>query len=132
MTAGAQRTLALSWLLLIHQLPAKPAYLRVKVWRRLQSIGAVAVKNAVYALPAGEQAQEDFAWLAHEIADGGGEAMICEARLVDGLEDQEVRAMFSAARDQDYEGLAKAAGSIATRLRRKSTPEQLPDARYRP
>ena len=40
------------WLLLIHQLPAKPAYSRVKVWRRLQALGAVAVKNAVYALPA--------------------------------------------------------------------------------
>src|SRR6476659_10108728 len=73
------------WLLLIHQLPAKPAYFRVKVWRRLQSIGAVTVKNAVYALPAGEQAQEDFAWLLREIADGGGEAMICEATLGAGL-----------------------------------------------
>ena len=40
------------WLLLIHQLPAKPAYARVKVWRRLQALGAVTVKNAVYALPA--------------------------------------------------------------------------------
>jgi len=29
------------WLLLIHQLPAKPAYARVKVWRRLQALGAV-------------------------------------------------------------------------------------------
>jgi len=76
------------WLLLVHQIPAKPAYLRVKVWRRLQSIGAVTVKNAVYALPAGEQAQEDFAWLLREIAEGGGEAMICEARLVDGLTDE--------------------------------------------
>ena len=33
------------WLLLIHQLPAKPAYLRVKVWRRMQGLGAVAVKT---------------------------------------------------------------------------------------
>ena len=41
------------WLLLIHQLPAKPAYLRVKVWRRLQAFGAVTVKNSVYVLPAG-------------------------------------------------------------------------------
>jgi hypothetical protein len=55
------------WLLLIHQLPAKPAYFRVKVWRRLQALGAVTVKNAVYALPAGEQAQEDFEWLLKEI-----------------------------------------------------------------
>src|ERR1035438_671629 len=27
------------WLLLIHQLPAKPAYGRVKIWRRLQGLG---------------------------------------------------------------------------------------------
>ena len=52
------------WLLLIHQLPAKPAYFRVKIWRRLQALGAIAVKNAVYALPASEQTQEDFEWLA--------------------------------------------------------------------
>ena len=62
----------------------------MKVWRRLQALGAVAVKNAVYALPASEQAQEDFEWLLREIADGGGEAFVCEARLVDGLSDQEV------------------------------------------
>jgi hypothetical protein len=62
------------WLLLIHQLPAKPAYLRVKVWRRLQALGAVTMKNSVYVLPAGEQAQEDFEWLLKEILEGGGEA----------------------------------------------------------
>ena len=60
----------MSWLLLIHQLPAKPAYLRVKVWRRLQGIGAVAVKNAVHALPMSEGTQEDFEWLLQEIVDG--------------------------------------------------------------
>lgn len=71
------------WLLLIHQLPAKPAYFRVKIWRRLQALGAVAVKNAVYALPANEQTQEDFEWLLREISEGGGEAMLCEARLIE-------------------------------------------------
>src|SRR5919106_6979654 len=83
------------WLLLIHQLPAKPAYFRVKIWRRLQALGAVAVKNAVYALPAGEQAQEDFEWLLREVTEGGGEAFLCEARLIEGLSDQEVRALFN-------------------------------------
>src|ERR1700751_5621961 len=101
------------WLLLIHQLPAKPAYLRVKVWRRLQALGAVAVKNAVYALPANEQTQEDFEWVLKEITEGGGEAMICEARLIDGLSDQEVRSLFTSARDEDYEALAKEAVALA-------------------
>jgi hypothetical protein len=106
------------WLLLIHQLPAKPAYLRVKVWRRLQALGAVAVKNAVYALPANEQTQEDFEWVLKEITEGGGEAMICEAQLIDGVSDQEVRSLFTAARDEDYEAIAKEARVLAEALNR--------------
>ena len=101
------------WLLLIHQLPTKPAYLRVKIWRRLQGIGAIAVKNAVYALPASADAQEDFAWLVKEIVAGGGEAMVCDARLVDGLSDEEVRALFNAARDADYEAIVTEARRLA-------------------
>lgn len=52
----------------------KPAYLRVKVRRRLQRIGALAIKNTVYVLPAGEQTLEDIQWTVREITEGGGEA----------------------------------------------------------
>ncbi len=97
------------WLLLIHQIPPKPNYLRVKVWRRLQRLGAAAVKNSVYVLPRSEQAQEDLQWVAREIVEGGGEASICEARFVDGLSDEQVVAMFHAARDVDYAQVAEAA-----------------------
>src|SRR5437660_7427220 len=82
------------WLLLIHQIPPKPDYLRVKVWRRLQRLGAVAIKNAIYALPWSEQAQEDFAWVLREIVADGGEASICEARFVDGLSDEQIEGLF--------------------------------------
>ena len=50
-------------MLLIHQIPPRPNYFRVKIWRRLQRLGAVGIKNSVYALPAGEQAQEDLNWV---------------------------------------------------------------------
>src|SRR5437899_13042289 len=125
MNAGPQRALALSWLLLIHQLPAKPAYLRVKVWRRLQGIGAIAVKNAVYALPMGEGSQEDFEWLLREIVEGGGEAFVCETRLIDGLSDEEVRKLFDQARDADYGEIDKDAGAVAKSLRPKLKREAL-------
>src|SRR3954451_14576705 len=98
MNAGTHATLAHSWLLLIHQLPAKPAYLRVKIWRRLQGLGAIAVKNAVHVLPMNEGTQEDFEWLLQEIVEGGGEAIVCEARLIDGLSDEDVRGLFDQAR----------------------------------
>jgi hypothetical protein len=76
------------WLLLIHQVPPKPDYLRVKVRRRLQRLGAVPVKRSVYALPASEQAREDFEWLAREIAADGGEAALAEASFLDDGTDQ--------------------------------------------
>ncbi len=105
------------WLLLIHQIPPKPNYLRVKVWRRLQRLGAVAVKNSVYVLPRSEQAQEDFQWVAREIAEGGGDASICEARFVEGLSDEQVEAMFHAARNADYAQVAEAARRLLERIR---------------
>src|SRR5215469_1806873 len=105
------------WLLLVHQLPPKPAYLRVKIWRRLQDIGAVAVKSTVYALPASAETQEDLEWLLKEIVEGGGEAMVCEARLIDGLSDAQVRALFDAARDEDYGAIAEEARSLQAKLK---------------
>jgi len=110
---------AAPWLLLVHQLPPKPAYLRVKVWRRLQGLGAVSVKNSVYVLPTSEQTREDFQWLLREIEHGGGEGMVCEASLVDGLSDQEVRGLFDAARDTDYALITKELRSLTAVLKRR-------------
>ena len=104
------------WLMLIHQLPAKPAYARVKVWRRLQALGAVTVKGSVYALPANSETREDFAWLAKEIVESGGEAIVCEAALVEGLSDAELQALFDKARDEDYLRLAAEARELVARL----------------
>jgi hypothetical protein len=112
------------WLLLIHHIPPQPSYLRVKVGRRLQSLGAVAVKNSVYVLPQSEQAREDFQWVRQEIVAGGGDASVCEARFVDGLSEGAVEALFHAARDADYERLAREVrrvqGALTRRGRRKA------------
>src|SRR5688500_11262307 len=119
------------WLLVVHQLPPKPAYFRVKIWRRLQSLGAVLIKSSVYALPASAETQEDFEWLLREIQDGGGEAMVCEARLVDGMTDHEVRALFERARDSDYGEIANEAREIAKALRRKPSAVTRSEAKAR-
>lgn len=91
------------WLLLIHQLPPKPDYFRVKIGRRLARVGAVAIKNSVYVLPATDQGLEDFQWVLREIADGGGDASVCRSTFVDGLTDDEIVQFFRSARDRDYE-----------------------------
>lgn len=104
------------WLVLVHQLPAKPSYARVKVWRRLQALGAVALKNAVYVLPNQESTREDFEWLAREVAELGGSATVCEARLVQGHGDQETEELFQTAREADYQALLKEAQQLDASL----------------
>lgn len=118
-----------AWLALLHQLPAKPPYLRVKVGRRLQAIGAVPLKNAVHVLPKHDETGNAFAELLEEIRANGGEAILIEARLVAGQSDAELRAEFDAIRDADYEEIAQdarrlieaapVAGSEIERLRRR-------------
>ena len=88
------------WLLLIHQLPPKPDYLRVKVRRRLQRLGAAPLKSTVYVLPATDEALEDFTWLVREIEADGGSAVLCEAEFIDGISDEEMEAMIAAQRDE--------------------------------
>jgi hypothetical protein len=95
------------WLLLIHQIPPKPGYFRVKIWRRLQQLGAVALKNSVYVLPKTEQTMEDFQWVRREIEAGGAEASICEATLLEGISNPQVESLFHAARDAEYAEIAR-------------------------
>ena len=101
------------WLLLFHQIPPKPDYFRVKVWRRLQRIGAVPVKNSVWVLPFSDQAVEDFRWLLQEIVEGGGEGSVCRGDFVDGLSDPDIEALFRKARAADYAAIARDAKSLA-------------------
>ncbi len=109
------------WLLLFHQIPPKPDYFRVKVWRRLQRIGAVPVKNSVWVLPYNDQAVEDFRWLLQEIEAGGGEGSACRGDFVDGLSDRDVEGLFHKARAADYGAIAREAKSLA----RKAAPAEV-------
>jgi hypothetical protein len=110
------------WLLLIHQIPPQPSYLRVKVGRRLQGLGAVAVKNSVYVLPRSDQAFEDFQWVRREIVGGGGDASVCEATFVEGLADATVEGLFTGARDADYAALAQEARRLQALIGRRKVP----------
>jgi hypothetical protein len=65
----------------------------------------------VYALPKSDQTREDFQWILREVIEGGGDGTLCEARLVDGITDDQVEELFQAVRSADY-------GQIADDLRR--------------
>jgi hypothetical protein len=95
------------WLLFVHQLPSQPSNLRVTTWRRLQQIGAIPLKQAVYALPDTPDAREDFEWLKTEVKAAGGDASVFAADNVDAWSDDALVEEFRRARQALYEELAR-------------------------
>ena len=102
--------------MLVHQIPPKPDYLRVKIGRRLGRIGAVPLKNTVYVLPSSDGAREDFQWILREVVTAGGDATLLDAQFVDGLTDRDVEALFRDARDTDYAVLAEEARRLEQKI----------------
>lgn len=106
------------WLVLVVALPPHPSSLRVRVWRKLRNLGAVALKNSVYLLPFSAETQEHFHWLAQEIQKAGGEATLLKVDQIENMKPTEVIRLFQQAREEDYQALADSYRKIAARLDR--------------
>jgi hypothetical protein len=114
-------------LILVHQLPALPSNLRVRTWRRLQALGAVAVKQSVYVLPDTPESREDFEWVKVEIEGAGGEAIVYSADHVDAAAEAALIDQFREVRQHAY---AELAGELQRMQRPRASPRQ-PSGRRR-
>ena len=93
-------------LLLLVGVPPRPSSLRVRVWRRLRSLGAVPLKRSAYLLPDTAERYEDVQWLAQQIERDGGEATIIRVQQIENVSPAEVLRLFHEPRDLDYKQLA--------------------------
>ena len=80
------------WLLLLYKVPPEPTANRVAVWRKLKRLGAILLHDAVWVLPPSARTREELQWLAAEIRERGGDALLWEASLcLDGRDEQLVQ-----------------------------------------
>lgn len=87
---------------MVYKIPSQPSRLRLQVWRKLQSIGAVYLQDAVCALPAGSEHEKDFADVAASIRDMGGIVSLFHASPLANNEDEAVVAGFKGSADERY------------------------------
>ena len=104
-----------AWLLFVHQLPSHPSNLRVRTWRRLQQLGALPIKQAVYVLPDTPAAREDFEWLKTEVKSAGGDASVFAAANVDAWSDDALVEEFRRSRQDAYAALSRDVEKILKR-----------------
>jgi hypothetical protein len=83
-------------LLLIYKIPREPTAGRVFVWRKLKQLGAIAVQDAVWAIPATPRTREQFQWLAAEITELGGEVSLFSSQVLLDGQQESLREQFEA------------------------------------
>jgi hypothetical protein len=110
------------WLLFVHQLPTHPSNLRVSTWRRLQQLGALPLKQAIYVLPDTPGAREDFEWLKTEVTSAGGDAVVFAANNVDAWSEDALVNEFRQSRQSAYAELARDAENALKRAGRTRQP----------
>src|SRR5437867_6090979 len=107
-------------LLLLVGVPPTPSSLRVRVWRRLRSLGAVPLKRSAYLLPDTPERYEDFQWLAQEVQREGGDATLIRVQQIENMTDADVLRLFHQPRDGEYRQLALRYRKVLQGLERKS------------
>jgi len=118
----------MAWLVFSYSLPAQSrSSPRVAVWRRLKQAGAVAVAGGAQVLPARDESAETFQWLAQEIRQANGEAVVMRVENFTGLTDAQLIDLFQSARAADYAELEADLGRLERALKSKDR-FRLPEA----
>jgi hypothetical protein len=112
-------------LLLLVGVPPTPSSLRVRVWRRLRTLGAVPLKRSAYLLPDTPERYEDFQWLAQEVQREGGDATLVRVQQIENMTDADVLRLFHEPRDQDYRQLAARYRKVLQSLDKKKAKSAL-------
>jgi DNA-binding transcriptional regulator PaaX len=107
------------WLLLIYRVPAEPTRLRATVWRRIKSLGAIYLQNAVAALPASTANERAFRKLRREITDMSGTAVLLSCTALAG--EAQVRASYQAARNDEYEEITDRCADFLQQVQKEYT-----------
>jgi hypothetical protein len=82
------------------------------VWRKLKRLGAVLVHDSVWVLPANARTREHLRWLAAEIEEAGGEAVVWESSAIVHGDEGELRRHFL---NQVEPGYAELLGELKKR-----------------
>jgi hypothetical protein len=105
------------WIVFSYSLPSVGGSTpRVTLWRRLRRYGAISPTGGVYILPANEECVEAFQWLAREIRQAEGEALVMHVPQFEGLTDVQVMDLFNEARQVEYEEIEAQAALLGQQL----------------
>jgi hypothetical protein len=110
------RSAAPAWLLVTVSLSAGQGSLRVHVWRRLRSLGAVYLQSSVCLLPDRAEVVREVRRLLDRVRREGGAGRMLRIVVPEPEERQWLRGEFNAARDAEYAELVERIPELSAEL----------------
>lgn len=107
----------MTWFVFSYSLTAqRESSVRVGFWRRLQQLGTLSLKNGLHVLPDREECLEAFQWLAQEVQEAKGEAMVMRVDRFEGMIDAQLIELFHAGCRKKYEQLDRQVAVLGKRI----------------
>jgi len=113
-----------SWLLFLPQLPASPSTLRVMVWRRMRSVGALGLQNGVWILPDSNEKKQFAKELLSYIIEQGAGGYVFSVNALDPSIEKDVINRFRSDRDEEYAEFCERCDALLAELDKESRQEK--------
>lgn len=97
---------ALDWITLVYRVPREPSSPRIAIWRRLRALGVAQLGDGVVALPEDARTREHLEWVADQVVEAGGTALLLRAQALARQDERALAQTMSQARAEEYRDLA--------------------------
>jgi hypothetical protein len=115
--ADDEHTRGEAWLLVTASSAGAADSLRVAIWRKLRSLGALYLQQSVCVLPARADVEREIRRLVDRVRANGGAARVLRITFDDGNEEAQLVAELQAARDDEYGEVLERVPAFLSELR---------------
>lgn len=101
----------MQWVLLSYRMPREPSTPRIAVWRKLKGLGVAQLGDGLVALPADARTRELLEWVAEDVEQASGSAMLWTAQPESAVQERRIAAEMASARSEEYRQLCEQAAA---------------------
>jgi len=112
------------WILFLPQLPSTPSSLRVTVWRKMRSAGALGLQNGVWILPDRPEQRLFVNELVAVLQNQGANGLIFTIVALDSANEEEINNRLRADREEEYVELIERSADLLAEINRETEREK--------
>lgn len=101
-------------MLLSYRIPREPSTPRITVWRKLKRLGVAQLGDGLVGLPADARTREHLDWIAEEVLEAGGSAMVWLAQPASLGQERQLAQAMADARTAEYAAVLTEADHAAS------------------